>query len=1519
MTRNKNISSLYNRISKIKRLLFLFSVSLICSSNILFSQILNNAGVHITTAPGVFVTSGDLYNNLPGNLVNDGTITLFGDFTSTTTTSGNGTFTLMGNWTNTGGTFSPGPLNTVIFDGLADQAVTRAGGENFRNFTIRNTGVAPTNRVEIFNDVEVIGTLAMERGIINAGTWLFYLSNPAAAALNYTSTTGSRILGKFERGVSQAGNYLFPMGTINYYNPANLRTNSLPATGTILSEYFTLPPANVGFPIEDYPVEIGRAYNDGYWSLIAKGGFSISDFNINLNATGFVDTIHDNTRLIRRITGGSWIVDGTHQDADTVNKVIYRNNLNDGISATGTQFALGRARPLIMDHPNDTTVCEETLPFFKVVATGTPALRYTWYKVAVPSDFEILNSNPHFSGARTDSLTILGATLADTGYYYCIVRDRYSKEIHDNVTRTDSVHLTVKKIPQIAITSEIDQNHECSNLNIDPVMFSLIYWDDVTTYNWVRDNPAGITASTVPISGTNQNISDVISGSFTNTSDEPVKIIFTIIPYGPDPTYCEGDPVIATVMVNPTPRVIPVNRQPAICNDGSTEIELTTPTLMTKGGIVFDYNVTLSSGDLTGNTTSLTDLGPGYTITLPYHNAGDTLHSVFYTVTPRASDGTLGCVYDSIRVPEVKVHPDPLQDFYISTPFVCEGGSDGALTAVLSRGSKPDDLTWTAPYVGETTETTTANTAVLPVQFVGNYHVMVEDELGCTTTSSTIFVAGAVFDSYLFVLDKVNGYGTTCPEASDGELWIKETSGSTGVPPYVYTLIYNNVDTIANSDTLFAQESFNYYYNLRPGYYRLYLNDANGCYNLNYPGIEVTAPPVITVEFDPYEYSGGYNISCLGYSDGSVKIDTIYGGNGGYTYKWTTSDGTITGPDTMDHIDNLTAGTYYLTTTDMMGCIKVDSITLTQPDGMVLSDTTLSISRDGNYNISCNSGSDGTIDITITGGSGTYLYSWTGPAGYPGATTRDISGLKAGTYTCIVTDVNGCILTPNPVFTLTEPAPLGIAAVPSSSAEGSHNINCYGGTGSVDITVTGGSIGTYIYTWSTTDGSGIAAGQADQNVLTAGTYHLEVSDTNNCSVSTDIALTQPQPLGISLVPAHITCVTPGFSNGSVALTVTGGVSPFSYSWSNGAVTEDISGLTAGSYIVTVTDMNGCTVTDTTQINLPPPVLYDKVLSDYDGFNASCYGMSNATININMTGGQTPFTFSWTGPGYTSSDRHITGIRAGDYTLVVTDANFCTATEVITVTQPGRLHMDVTLSSSLAGGYQISCAGDSVGSIELVPVNNIGTVRYLWSDGSTSGDRNNLPAGDYGVIITDSNGCLADSSFTLTEPDPIALTFETTQPWCPDLPEGEIRLTVTGGVMGTDYSYRWSDNSTNGTLTDINSGLFWVTVTDMNMCTVTDSINLEPVNEACLLIPNAISPNGDLINDEWNIGLIEIYPEAEIRIFNRWGETVWRSEKGYPQPWDGRSNGRQLPVDSYHYIIDLNNGTKPVVGNITIVR
>jgi gliding motility-associated-like protein len=111
----------------------------------------------------------------------------------------------------------------------------------------------------------------------------------------------------------------------------------------------------------------------------------------------------------------------------------------------------------------------------------------------------------------------------------------------------------------------------------------------------------------------------------------------------------------------------------------------------------------------------------------------------------------------------------------------------------------------------------------------------------------------------------------------------------------------------------------------------------------------------------------------------------------------------------------------------------------------------------------------------------------------------------------------------------------------------------------------------------------------------------------------------------------------------------------------------------------------------------------------------------------------------------------------------------------------------------------------------------------------------------------------------------------------------------------------------------------VAVTDNNNCTVKDSVFMEPQNETCLIIPNAISPNDDNINDVWNIGMTYLYPQMDVKIFNRWEELVWQSERGYPHPWDGRSKGFLLPIDSYHYVINLHNGSRLLVGTITIVR
>ena len=351
---NRKINSL------IKNVLFMCFAMLFFQQEALFAQVISNNGAAVSVTSGAAVTSKDALNNSGGTISNGGTINLSGDYTNSSSTLGNGTFRIGRNWTNSGTFYIDTYLNasTVIFNGADNQSIIRTGGETFYNLSIENSGAQLSKTISLPNDVTIMGTLFMYLGYVNATAYKLYLSNNIPSALNYTSVTGSRIIGKFERGLNSVpGTYLFPLGSLAHYNPANIRTNSVSSPGTILSEFVTSPPpGNSGLPFADPPVEVFREYPDGFWDLKANG-FSTGDYSINLNGTGFADTIFDITRVIKRTNNGPWTVEGTHAAADTINKVVYRNNLAGNIDPSGTQFALARVRPLILSHPVSLIVC----------------------------------------------------------------------------------------------------------------------------------------------------------------------------------------------------------------------------------------------------------------------------------------------------------------------------------------------------------------------------------------------------------------------------------------------------------------------------------------------------------------------------------------------------------------------------------------------------------------------------------------------------------------------------------------------------------------------------------------------------------------------------------------------------------------------------------------------------------------------------------------------------------------------------------------------------------------------------------------------------------------------------------------------------------------------------------------------------------------------------------------------------------------------------------------------------------
>jgi gliding motility-associated-like protein len=1500
------------------------------------------------------------------------------------------------------GTYASGTGSTVDYVLSGYQTVFTS--DDYRNLTISGSGVKILSA-----DITAKGILTMLSGNINANGNTLKITNSATTAI---VRTAGIVIGKLQRAIGTAGSeYLYPIGSATVYNPLKITFQNL-NSGPLTAQF---KPQDIGWsgpPLDDNGNEIYDRYTTGYWTLTSVVPMSSSYYNIKLNYSGF-SGVDLSSRIIKRTNEGNFELDG--KNGTLTGLEIARDSLVNGISLTTTDFAIGKGRPRIVSQPSNIDICEGSDAYFQVTARGHGTLSYRWQVDTGSGLFTNIFDVGVYSGSTNKKLIITGAPYSMNGYLYrCIITDGQG-----NSNITDPARLTVNKIPIATATPPVQD--ECPGVTFQTIVLGTSNNVTGTTFTWVRNNPAGITTS-MPISGSA--IGDQITGIFSNTSDAPIPVTFTITPRGPLTTYCVGNTITAIVTVNPTPRIFPVPSNTAQCDSTTTSIQLQSPSTFTSGfisfnytvtttgpvtgfvnsvglpnnynitdklinltdvyqvvtysivpvspvvgcavgatksfsvtvnptpsvrpvnlnnlkpdssicfagstnilltsltqmspgygNIIFDYTVSVSGGPgiLTGNMTPETARIPGYNIVRSYQNISDTIQSVYFSITPKVDNAI--CVPGRVFRSEIKVHPIPARRISIVKPLTCEGGSDATLRAITSKGADPLKVYWQGPFgYKDSTLFTITN------RIGGNYRVTITDNLGCFNSKDTV-VQGAFINSYLFAYPKaVNPNGTqfeiSCPGYNDGDMLFEVSSG--GTPPYEYWITRNSLDTTSAAFHGFFNLTGDphTFSNLLAGKYTLFIKDKNGCLNMR-PGLSeytettINEPDPITITF------GKNNEPCKSDSKGKAWVKTTSGGNGGYTYKWKNSVGSIIGSS--DTINNLTAGKYYLITTDIKSCTKLDSVIITEPDGMGLSGVVLKTSRDGNFNVSCNGFSDGEITLNIIGGSGTYLYHWSGPDGTTTTSINKISGLKAGHYTATVTDINGCVLSALDTI-LTQPTALDIVSVRSLAPDNINNINCSGGTGSINLTVTGGSIGNYKYTWSTSNGSGLLAGQRDQLNLTAGNYHVVVTDTNACSAPRDISLTQPQPISTLLSPTHITCYPAGFSNGSIDLTVSGGVGPYLYNWSNGATTEDINGLTQGYYKVTVRDINGCPRTDSVRINLPPDLTYTSVINSSNGYNISCFGFSDGSIQITPVTGKPEYIYNWTGPGgFVSTNQNISGLEKGKYNLQITDANQCKTTGIFNLTEPGKLGVTITLSASILGGYNINCAGTSTGSINVDAVNNVGAANYLWSDGGTGKLRSNMPAGTYDIIITDQNNCHADSTIILTEPDSIKTSFNVTQAFCPDSPDGEIRLSVTGGVIAADYSYKWSNNSISRDLTNIFRGFYKVTVTDGNNCSVKDSVVMEPLNKSCLIIPNAISPNNDNINDVWNIGRIELYPQMEIKIFNRWGELLWKSEKGYLRPWDGRSNGATLPIDSYHYIIDLHNGSKPIMGNITIVR
>jgi gliding motility-associated-like protein len=837
----------------------------------------------------------------------------------------------------------------------------------------------------------------------------------------------------------------------------------------------------------------------------------------------------------------------------------------------------------------------------------------------------------------------------------------------------------------------------------------------------------------------------------------------------------------------------------------TSAITLTQPSGLTQSiaATTFPSGTNISCFGLSDGNIDLTVGGgsPGYTflwntgaITEDLTNVPAGTYSVVIT-------DQVGCQISSsitLTQPTLLTQTISAAVYQSGTNISCFGLSDGSVDLTINGGNPGYSYAWSNGAI-------TQDLTNIPF---GTYSVLVTDVNGCTIPSTITLIQPVALTQNVTTTTFPSGTNISCFGLSDGNIDLTIGGGNPG-----YTYAWSN-GSLTQDLT-----------NIPAGNYNVTVTDINGCTIAT--AVTLTQPTSLTQTISSPTYPSGNNISCFGLSDGLVDL-TIGGGNPGYTYAW--SNGSIT-----QDLAAIPSGTYSVVVTDVNGCTIPSTITLTQPTALTenISATTFP----SGTNISCFGLSDGNVDLTINGGSPAYSYSWDN-----GALTQDLTNVPAGTYNVLVTDINGCSITST--ITLTQPPVLTSNVVPFVYPGGFNVSGCLP-DGSIDLTVNGGNPG-YTYVWSN------GANNQDISLLPAGLYSVTVTDLNGCQTTSSVTLTSPAGMTQTITAftypsgSNISCI--GLSDGSIDLTIGGGVGPYTYAWSNGAVTEDLTNLPAGTYNVIITDQNGCQILSSITLTQPTALAQNITAFTYpSGDNISCFGLSDGSIDLTINGGNPAYSYLWS-TGATTED--ISGLPIGTYTVLVTDVNGCTIPSSITLVQPSPL-TESTSAFVYPSGDNISCFGLSDGSVDLTIGGGSPGYTYVWNTGALTQDITTLPVGTYTAVTTDLNGCTINSTITLIQPTAITQTISSatypsgTNISCFGLSDGSIDLTPNNGSPG--YTYAWSNGANTQDISGIPAGTYNVVITDLNGCTLPSSITLLEPTALTQSISAFAYPSGDNIS------------------------------------------------------------------------
>lgn len=480
---------------------------------------------------------------------------------------------------------------------------------------------------------------------------------------------------------------------------------------------------------------------------------------------------------------------------------------------------------------------------------------------------------------------------------------------------------------------------------------------------------------------------------------------------------------------------------------------------------------------------------------------------------------------------------------------------------------------------------------------------------------------------------------------------------------------------------------------------------------------------------------------------------------------------------------------------------------------------------------------------------------------------------------------------------------------------------CFGASnGEAYAHITGG-IAPYTYNWS-----GSFPNNDTITGLSAGNYSITVHDNQGCSTTATVAVGQPAQLTVATSAMPVSCG--GANNGSVTATPAGGTSPYSYIWnSNPAQTSQTAVLlTAGTYFVTVTDLNGCTVSGSATVS---PTTTIVVTTD-SVKNVSCFGANDGKIYLSVTGGQQPYVYAWSNSLPAQQDQ--TGLAPGTYTVTITDAVLCVTNVTFNITEPTQLQ--TVINSTISA----NCPDSEDGGADLTVTGGTQPYQFNWSDGSHLNSLFNAAPGSYTVTVTDAHNCTATQAATVTfNGTAITTSIAHTDANCLQDLEGTADLTVSGGAGA--YTFYWSNFATTQNVTNLKPGTYSVVVTDANGCVKVDTVTIQelapdgvcdttdtivhPVNDKpYVMVPNAFSPNGDGQNDVFAFYLNHT-TTVEVSIFNRTGSLVYHNaNQAAGDGWRGRFHDRDAPSGTYVYVLNIkfDDGTvEQKTGSVVLIR